>query len=61
MVPKTTWNWLSNSCLSAGYKYRLLGYKINIQKSVAHLYATNEISERESFKKSCLKSHKKET
>ena len=36
---------------------KVAGYKINIQKSVAFLYTNNEISERESFLKSHLKSH----
>ena len=35
------------------------GYKINIQKSVAFLYISNEISERESFFKNPFKSHPK--
>ena len=38
---------------------KVAGYKINIQKSVAFLYTNIEITERESKKKSCLKSHKK--
>ena len=39
---------------------KTVGYKINIQKSVAFLYTNNELSERESKKKSYLKLHQKE-
>ena len=39
---------------------KVAGYKINIEKSVACLYISNKILEREYFKKSCLKSHQKE-
>ena len=38
---------------------KVAGYKIIIQKSVAFLYTNNEISERESKKKSLLKLHQK--
>ena len=38
---------------------KVTGYKINIQKPVEFLYTNNEISERERFKKSNLKSHRK--
>ena len=33
---------------------KIVGYKVNIQKSVAFLYTNNEISERETRKKSHL-------
>ena len=38
---------------------KVVGHKINIQKSVASLYTNNELSERESKKQSCLKLHQK--
>ena len=38
---------------------KVAGYKINIQKSIVVLYTNNEISERESKKKSVSKSHQK--
>ena len=39
--------------------HNVAGYKINIQKLVAFLHANNEISEKESFKKFCLKLRQK--
>ena len=33
---------------------KVAGYKINIQKSVSFLYTNNELSERESLKKSYI-------
>ena len=38
---------------------KVAGYNINIQKSVAFLYISNEISERESYFKNPFKSHPK--
>ena len=37
--------------------YKVAGYEINIQKSVAFLYIVNELSEKESKKNSVLKLH----
>ena len=38
---------------------KVVGYKINIQKSIGFLCTNNELSERESKKKSYLKSNQK--